>query len=496
MNNTRTISQSLASAAPWIIAALIMGSIVGWFDVSAAEVQGTVLMVMLVGFETALPGKAPFLLLGVAAGLGVPLLHLIVDPSTFSIGSFLSVVPGILGALGGRVAGTLLNVAGSAVDSSSSLHPAPMTDAPAEAWYRRPVEVRVLLALALTAVAIIGLPPVVDAVARAGARAPWFVALVWQIASFVGWIALTPSIVKIRAAVRPDRPHAAGVGVFEALMHLGVLGGLVVFHAEAVALVALFIHTPMGGFANSFVAAVTAYAPLDALVYSAVLGIAFASDAARYARERSTREAALTAEATEAKLESLRAQLNPHFLYNALNSAVVLANAGDQSKVVATLEQLSTMLRYVLDEKRSLVPLGEELEFVQRYLEIQKIRFGDRLQFSIDHASDLDDIPVPPLILQPLVENAVEHGIAKTIAGGSVKLTAAIDTGMLVIKIEDDGPGITSHQSAEKIGLGNTRGRLEKMFGSAASVTLAHNAAQGAISVLRIPLSATNTNQT
>jgi len=463
-----------------------MGSIVGWFDVTVTEVQGSVLSVMLVGFETALPGRAPFLLLGIAAGLGIPVLHAVVEPSTFSAATFLSIIPGILGAFGGRIAGSLLNLAGTAVGGS-----APNSEiGSAKPWYRRPVGVRVLLALALTAAAMIGVPLVDDAVAITGARAPLFVAMVWQISSYVGWIALTPSIVRVRAALRPDTPHAAGVGLMEAVMHVGVLAGLVVVHAGVLVLLASALHMPLGagGFGDSFIAALRVYVPLDALVYSAVLGIAFSSDAARYAREKTIREAALTKEATEAKLESLRAQLNPHFLYNALNSAVVLANAGDQTKVVATLEQLSTMLRYVLDETRSLVPLGEELAFVQRYLEIQRIRFGDRLRFSINHSAEVDRLPVPPLILQPLVENAVEHGIGATIAGGSVTINAIREADALVLKVEDDGQGIPAQRADEKIGLGNTRGRLEKMFGASSSVTLAQRTGGGAISVIRIPL--------
>ena len=486
MNNTRTASLSLASAAPSIVTALLLGSIVGWLDLSATEVQGSVLLVMLVGFATALPGRAPFVLIGIAAGIGIPVVHAIVDPSSFPAATFLSIIPGMLGAIGGVIAGSLLDLAGSSFQDP----PGPNTDS-AQPWHRKPIGVRVLLAITLTGVATLGLPLVHDAVASTGARAALFVALVWQIASYVGWIALTPAIVRVRAALRPDTPHASGVSLMEAMMHVGVLAGLVIVHAEALVLLASMLHMPLAGFGDSFIAGLRVYAPLDALVYSAVLGISFSSDAARYARERATREAALTAEATEAKLESLRAQLNPHFLYNALNSAIVLANAGDHSKVVATLEQLSSILRYVLEEKRSLVPLADELDFVRRYLEIQKIRFADRLQFSIDRSSDVDRIPVPPFILQPLVENAVEHGIASKIAGGSVAVSALRNGAFLVLKVEDDGRGIPTDGSAEKIGLGNTRARLEKMFGRSASVTLAQRIGGGAISVIRFPLPGT-----
>ncbi|MEP6506808.1 MAG: sensor histidine kinase [Gemmatimonadales bacterium] len=489
MNNTRTSAGSLTSSAPWIAVALVLGSVVGWLDLSATEVQGSVLMVMLVGFASALPGQASFVLLGIAAGIGIPLVHAIVDPGTLSAGTALAVIPGILGALGGRIAGTLLNLAGSAFETEVG----PDNDF-SDPWYRRHVGVRVLLALTLTAVAMFGLPLVTDAVTGTGTRAPLFVALVWQISSYVGWIALTPSIVRVRAALRPDTPHHGGVALMEAVMHVGVLAGLVVVHAVALVLLNSALHLSFGpgGLSDAFIAAVRVYAPLDALVYSAVLGIAFSSDAARFAKERVTREAALTKEATEAKLESLRAQLNPHFLYNALNSAVVLASSGDQTRVVATLEQLSTMLRYVLDEKRSLVPLGVELEFVQRYLEIQQIRFGDRMRFSIAHFGEVDQLLVPPLILQPLVENAVEHGIGAAIAGGSVTVSAIREADTLVLKVEDDGQGISADRSSEKIGLGNTRGRLETMFGTASSVTLAQRDGGGAISVIRIPLTGKN----
>lgn len=485
MNNTRTSSASFATAAIWIVVALVLGLVVGWLDLSATEVQGSVLLIMLVGFATALPGQAPVLLLGIATGIGIPLVHLIGDPDTFSAATILAIIPAILGALGGRAAGILLNLA----DSSFGNDAASNSESSAP-WHRRPVGVRVLLALTLTAVAMFGLPLVNDAVTGTGARAPLFVSLIWQISSYVGWIALTPMIVRVRTALRPDTLQSGGVAVPEAIMHVGVLAGLATVHAGALILLNAAMHLPFGpgGLGDAFVAAVRVYAPLDALVYATVLGIAFASDAARIAKERDTHAAALTKEATEAKLESLRAQLNPHFLYNALNSAVVLARSGDQSRVVSTLEQLGTMLRYVLDEKRSLVPLGEELDFVQRYLEIQRLRFGDRLSFSIDHSADVDEIPIPPLILQPLVENAVEHGIGATIAGGSVTVGATRESGALVLTVQDDGEGVAAERTSEKIGLGNTRGRLEKIYGASSSVTLAQRAGGGAISVIRIPL--------
>ncbi len=484
---------SLADSAPWLVAALLAGLVTGWLDLSAQEVQGSALLLMLAGFVTALPGGAPVVLIGLAAGMGVPVVHATLDSSTFSAASFLAVVPAMLGAAGGRIAGKLLAVASTSMDDPQNARRHELTPV-RERWYRKPVSTRVLLAIALTAIAALGMIPVSSDVTRTATRVPLFIALVWQISTYVAWIALTPSIVRLRVVLRRSSEQGTGASLLESVMHVVALAGLVVVHAAAlVALTKILLIPPgEGGAAGLFVAGVRSYSVLDALVYATVLGIAFASDSARHAREQTMRETALSAEATHAKLGSLRSRLNPHFLYNALNSVVVLANEGRQADVVHTLEELSSMLRYVLDESRSQVPLTEEIDFVRRYLEIQTIRFGDRLRWEIDSSAELGRSMIPPLILQPLAENAVEHGIAASITGGTVRVRSERVNTELVLTVEDDGSGLAIEGASERIGLGTTRARLERMYGEGATVTLAKRAEGGAMSVIRIPIARLN----
>lgn len=175
------------------------------------------------------------------------------------------------------------------------------------------------------------------------------------------------------------------------------------------------------------------------------------------------REAALNSE-----LSALKAQLNPHFLYNVFNviSASVPAEQENTRELIA---KLSDLFRYQLKaSKTNLVPLGEELDFIEKYLDLEKARFEDRLAIKIEVPTSLRKEPIPPMILQPLVENAVKHGIAPLIEGGRICIQASKHNDRIHFRIADTGVGVQdkSRLFNSGVGLTNTKLRLEKEFGS------------------------------
>lgn len=187
--------------------------------------------------------------------------------------------------------------------------------------------------------------------------------------------------------------------------------------------------------------------------------------------ELARRSAALEAELTRSKLDTLRSQLRPHFLFNTLNAISVFVTE-DADKAREMLLRLSTLLRRSLDEQAHEVPLRQELAFVNDYLEIQRGRFGDQLTVRLGVDPVVLDARVPVFLLQPLLENAIEHG-----RGDDNRTTIAVSAGregdLLCVTLEDNGPGVgDSAMLREGIGLRNTRARLQHLYGTGASVQL------------------------
>ena len=207
-------------------------------------------------------------------------------------------------------------------------------------------------------------------------------------------------------------------------------------------------------------------------------------------KRRIIREERLRAMATQAELKALKAQINPHFLFNTLNTIAALIHT-DPSRAEATVERLAEMFRYVLaGSERGLVPLEEELSFVNGYLEIERVRFGERLRVTREIAPETLDVPVPSLILQPLVENAVRHGQG-TDGGVDLTIRVQLQSDALEIAIADHGPGMPPREKIEENpghGLRNVDERLRKTFGKGCGLEVTGNEPQGAVVSVRIPV--------
>jgi two-component system, LytTR family, sensor kinase len=197
----------------------------------------------------------------------------------------------------------------------------------------------------------------------------------------------------------------------------------------------------------------------------------------------------LRAELSRAQLAALKMQLQPHFLFNTLNAITVLVRqkSGDQAEEM--LSRLSDLLRCVLDDvEAEEVPLYRELEHVRLYLAIEQVRFQDRLTVTIDVAPAVLDAAVPHMALQPIVENALRHGVGRTSAAVAVHISAAASAGSLEIRVKDDGPGFSAAELSEGwgIGLTNTRTRLQQLYGDGATLAFA-DGQPGAVVTIRLP---------
>ena len=196
-------------------------------------------------------------------------------------------------------------------------------------------------------------------------------------------------------------------------------------------------------------------------------------------------------ELDRAKLLTLQAQINPHFLFNAMNTISRTALFEDAEETQELVSDLSLLFRYILDQ-RSAVPLSEELQFITRYLKIQKARFADRLSYSL-HLDDQRDVLIPPLLIQPLVENAIIHGLEPKEEGGHVRLTVQHLTRKVVFTVSDDGIGyeesLTSGASREHphVGIANIRKRIELYYGGKGNITIGGRKGGGTEVVLKIP---------
>ncbi len=218
------------------------------------------------------------------------------------------------------------------------------------------------------------------------------------------------------------------------------------------------------------------------IIYAAIVAIGSTVDSMG-------RAARLAGELSKAQLDALRRQLEPHFLFNTLNGISGLVREKRNDAAVEMIAGLSHLLRRVLEDSgRQLVPLADEVFFLESYLELQAMRFGERLKVTLDIPLELYDALVPQLVLQPLVENAIVHGIGKLVEGGEIRVQARRSEGVLAISLYNDGPALSVASSERTgVGLANTRGRLVTLYGAGSSVELRNGGGAGVETILKVP---------
>jgi hypothetical protein len=222
------------------------------------------------------------------------------------------------------------------------------------------------------------------------------------------------------------------------------------------------------------------------IVYGFIAALTMVVDSRERMARQLTETARLNEQLSSARLGALRQQMEPHFMFNTLNAIAGLVRDNRNDAAVGMIVGLSDFLRRAADNSnRPLVELSEEVEYLKRYLEIQQVRFADRLQVQLDFSPNLLRASVPNLILQPLVENAIKHGIAKRAKGGTIRVTGARVNDQLRLAVYNDGPNLPAGWDATcaGIGLSNLRARLNILFGSGFELDL-RNLSAGGVEVL------------
>jgi anti-sigma regulatory factor (Ser/Thr protein kinase) len=322
----------------------------------------------------------------------------------------------------------------------------------------------------------------------------------WQMLGWLPWAFLTPAVLWLGRRFPLERPGLA----LALTVHAAACALIYVIHS-AVFTVANILLSPFETrprpFMEMFSGRLMSQFHIDLLIYGAVLGTSYAVGYYARFREREVRATQLEARLAQAELQALKMQLHPHFLFNTLNGIAGLVRDRKNSAAVEMIAGLSDLLRYTLDGAgRQEVTLREELEFLELYLGIQQKRFPDRLRVEMSVEPGALEALVPNLILQPLVENAIRHGVSRRAAAGTVGVAAAREGGRLRIRVYDDGPGLrrdlngnaNTHEAHEGsssggIGLSNTRARLRQLYGDAQSFEVSDRAAGGVEASLSLP---------
>lgn len=324
--------------------------------------------------------------------------------------------------------------------------------------------------------------------------------VVWVLPGYLFWAGTIPLIISLDRRF-PFRGEARGAALavhvsasfLAALLHLCVLSAIV-----------LRTESPPGTrFAAVLTQTMASKYNWSVLTYWVILSIYLAVEYFRASTSRELRNSQLQVRASRleselahAQLLALRSQLHPHFLFNALNSLALLV---DENPVAAQrmITQLGDLLRASLSgSPRQTVPLASEIALLERYVEIERFRFEDRLRVEFDVDPDTLDAQVPALLLQPLVENAVLHGIQPSLAGGTVRVGARREGPWLRLEVADDGVGLPAgfeRRAAQRVGLANARERLGTHFGERHTFSIAPGSPSGTRVTIRLPWSGTET---
>ena len=324
----------------------------------------------------------------------------------------------------------------------------------------------------------------------AGRPLAWWRALSWELVSCYIWLAFLPLILWLGRRFRFER----GDWPRRLLIHL-IAGLTIPLAQQAVdALVLPHLGYPPFGQFDSFAATYREFLllnyPISMTIYWASIGVQQGISYYQMYRERELRASQLEAKLAQSQLQILKMQLHPHFLFNTLNtiSELIHKNPNVAERIVT---DLSDSLRLSLQSAgRQEVSLQQELDFLEKYLQIEQTRFADRLRVQLLIDPQALDASVPNMILQPLVENAIRHGIAPLACGGRVEIQAICDNGSLHLRVSDDGVGLPAGELAkinEGVGLSNTRARLQHLYGAAHSFELHSTPDQGLTLRMTIP---------
>ena len=318
------------------------------------------------------------------------------------------------------------------------------------------------------------------------------------------WAALVPVVVFLAARIRLDEPRKL---LRRAPIHLAAATALAAVH---IVVAALFNYYTAPAWLKQYAPNIAAPTPArlmygwlatflvsDMLTYWIILGAYYAVDYQRRYRESAilsselaARSAKLEQRAVEARLQALKMELNPHFLFNALNSITALVRKHENATAITMVAHLGDLLRATLDRGAAHeMPLADELRLLELYLDIERDRFADRLHVEVDVPAHLHDALVPTLLLQPIVENSVRHGVSRVQGPVTITIRAWRSDDRLTVEVADDGAGFRD-AAPEGVGLTNSRARLDQLYGSNAGLETGNIDGRGAVTRLWLPYAA------
>ncbi len=322
----------------------------------------------------------------------------------------------------------------------------------------------------------------------------WWQALLWNLVDWYTMGALTPLVIWLARRF----PLVPTIGARALIVHL--------IGAPLYALLTTLLYVFMARFISVFATPpryvpsriyeavkdlISLNMPWDLVIYFGMLGVVYAIDYMQRFRERELLASQLETQLAQAQFQLLKTQLQPHFLFNTLNAIAALVHR-DPDGAERTIARLADLLRHSLEMTANQeVPLHQELMLLEKYLEIQKTRFRERLSIDLRIDPNTLEIPVPNLILQPIVENAIRHGISPRVNGGIIEIRAVRTNGLLEIEVRDNGDGFQTRDGnklSEGVGLTNTRMRLQRLYGDSHDFILQNAPTGGATVRLQIPI--------
>jgi len=332
-------------------------------------------------------------------------------------------------------------------------------------------------------------PQMIQAIRLNRVAEGWNIVLGELIFSYL-WLALTPLVIWLSKSFR-----IAGGQRFKTLtIHflLSIVFLLVHILLFTVISIPFGWYAQLTPFSNRYFLLILNFTPSNVMFYWGIVVIEHALDYYRKLQERELKASQLEAQLAQSQLQVLKMQLHPHFLFNTLNaiSALIRESPDEADEMVS---RLGDLLRMTLETAGlQEVPFKKELEFLHHYLEIEQTRFQDRLKVEMAIEPDALDGLVPSMILQPLVENSVRHGVAPRPEGGCIKIKAWRDNSRLRLEVEDDGPGLSGDSPLkERVGLTNTRARVRNLYGDEHELKLRNAADGGLVVSLSIPFRST-----
>ena len=327
---------------------------------------------------------------------------------------------------------------------------------------------------------------------------PWWHHLTsWMVGVWL-WFALTPALLWLGRRFPLDRkPYWRTIAIH---LPISLVFSLFQLAVEALILRRLGVFPDiMSSYpATLFFLLVIGYHQ-SIITYWSILGVQYAYGWYRRYEERrqetlrlELRSSQLESQLAQAHLSTLKAQLHPHFLFNTLNTIMVLVRQQKGREAEEMLARLSDLLRCVLEDVQAQeVPLTRELEYLQLYLSIEQVRFQDRLRVDVAADPEVLDAALPHMALQPIVENAIRHGIGRRSTAGSISITACRVNDTVQIKVQDDGPGLApaagNGAASRGIGISNTRARLRQLYGDAAGLTVQNSEHGGVVATMVLP---------